>query len=85
MTIPYQQSRDIEQRLDQILDLICSDHYCTRSLAEVLNVSQPTVSRCITALRDRGHAIRSVRDEDGWHYELVDKPSQTTKPRRNPA
>ena len=66
----YQQAFKIEQRLNDALRLIRRGRYSTPELAETLGVSIPTVSRCITALRERGHDIRPVRDTTGWHYIL---------------
>ena len=66
----YQRSLEIERRLDTTLDLIRSGEYSTPMLAEKLGVSIPTVSRQVTALRERGHDIRSERTEEGWRYIL---------------
>jgi hypothetical protein len=33
----------------------------------------PTIARCITALRERGYDIRSERHGDGWRYVLAGK------------
>ena len=67
----YQRSFAIERRLDETLALIRKGNHSTPSLAETLGVSIPTVSRCLTALRARGHDIQSVRGPDGWHYVLA--------------
>ena len=40
-------------------------------LAEEVGVSIPTISRCVTALRERGHDIRAEKHEDGWRYMLA--------------
>jgi biotin operon repressor len=40
----------------------------TPLLAEALNVSVPTVSRYVTALRERGHDIRAEKHPEGWRY-----------------
>lgn len=66
----YQRSLDIEARLDSVLQLIRIGGYSTPKLAEKLGVSIPTVSRDVTALRQRGHAIRSMRTDDGWTFVL---------------
>lgn len=50
----YQRSRDIEQRLQDVVRLIRSGKFSTPSLAMHLGVSIPTVSRYVTALRGRG-------------------------------
>jgi biotin operon repressor len=66
----YQRSLDIESRLDSVLQLIRHGGYSTPKLAERLGVSIPTVSRDVTALRQRGHDIRSTRTADGWSFVL---------------
>ena len=66
----YQRSLGIETRLETVLRLIRSGGYSTPKIAEQLGVSIPTVSRDVTALRERGHNIRSVRAADGWRYIL---------------
>lgn len=74
--MPYQRSLAIEQRLQTMLRLIRSGTYSTPMLAERLGVSIPTVSRHVTALRARGHRIRSERSGQHWRYVLV--PSAVT-------
>jgi biotin operon repressor len=75
----YQRSREIEQRLDTVLRLIRSGRFSTPMLAEELGVSIPTVSRCVSALRDRGHDIRSEKHADGWCYVLVQQPKMRSR------
>ena len=75
----YQRSLDIERRLEAALVLIGSGGYSTPMLAEELGVSIPTVSRVVTALRQRGHEIRSERKPDGWRYVLADRPSDSAR------
>lgn len=67
----YQRSLDIERRLEAVLGMIRKGSYSTPRLAEELGVSIPTVSRDVTALRQRGHDIRAERGENGWRYVLV--------------
>ena len=67
----YQRSLDIERRLKTVLELIRSGECSTPMIANQLRVSIPTVSRDVTALRERGHNIRSERNGDGWRYFLV--------------
>lgn len=69
----YQRSLKIERRLDQVLRLIRTGRYSTPMLAEEVGVSIPTVSRCVTALRERGHDIRARKHGAGWRYTLVRK------------
>jgi biotin operon repressor len=71
----YRRSKMIENRLADMLSLIRSGGQSTPSLAEKFGISQPTVSRCLTALRERGYTIRSVREDTGWSYELVSEPA----------
>lgn len=70
----YQRSRDIERRLRDLLGLIRTGRHSTPTLSQALRISQPTVSRCLTALRERGYSIRAVKDAEGWSYELVGEP-----------
>jgi biotin operon repressor len=68
--VVYRRSHDIELRLEEILRLISVGRYATPALAKALRVSIPTVSRCVTALRDRGYDIRAVKQAGGWQYVL---------------
>jgi biotin operon repressor len=67
----YQRSLDIETRLTTALRLIQAGQYSTPALARELGVSIPTVSRCVTALRERGFDIRAERQGNVWHYVLA--------------
>ena len=67
----YQRSLDIERRLEDVLRLIRSGGFSTPKIAEELGVSIPTVSRDVTALRERGHDIQSERRDGSWHYVLM--------------
>jgi biotin operon repressor len=73
----YQRTLEIDRRLHTILRLIRSGKYSTPMLASRLGVSVPTISRDITALRDRGHDIQSERTAQGWRYVLIGKPTKT--------
>ncbi len=66
----YQRSLEIERRLELALRLITTGKYSTPTLANALQVSIPTVSRCISALRDRGYRIRAKKVATGWSYTL---------------
>ena len=68
--MPYERSQALEQRLQQLLDLLRRGRHSAESLAAALEISQPTVSRCLAALRKRGHLIKAVKDERGWAYRL---------------
>lgn len=67
----YQRSLDIERRLAIVLRLIRSGGYSTPMIADELGISIPTVSRDVTALRERGHNIRSQRKDGAWGFVLV--------------
>ncbi len=70
----YQRSFEIGQRLDTVLCLIRTGRYSTPRLAEKLGVSIPTISRYVTALRERGHDIRAEKNGSGWRYVLLKNP-----------
>ncbi len=67
----YQRSMEIERRLQAALGLIRSGQYSTPMLAKELGISIPTVSRHVTALRERGYDIRAERSADGWRFVLM--------------
>ena len=73
--MPFERSLEIERRLDEVLRLIRTGRFSTPELAEELGVSIPTISRCVTALRLRGHDIRAEKHEDGWAYRLLAEPA----------
>ena len=76
----YQRSLHIEQRLESVLELVRSGKYSTPALAEQLYVSIPTISRCVSALRERGHNIRAEKHGNGWRYVLVRRTRQSSSP-----
>ena len=69
--MPFERSLEIERRLDEVLRLIRTGRFSTPKLAEKVGVSIPTISRCVTALRARGHKIRAERHDGGWRYVLA--------------
>jgi biotin operon repressor len=71
--MPFERSLVIERRLEEVLRLIGTGRFSTPMLAEKLGVSIPTISRCVTALRKRGHIIRAERQDDGWRYVLASR------------
>ena len=82
----YQRSYEIESRLENLLQLIKTGRYSTPQLAAVLHVSHPTVSRSISALRQRGYTIESVKGPEGWAYKLnedlkITRNSSISEPR----
>lgn len=72
----YEKSLAIKRRLDDLLRLIRTGSHSTPTLAAALGVSIPTVSRCLKALRERGHDIRPERAADGWHYVLATRSTR---------
>jgi biotin operon repressor len=77
----YQQSQEIESRLARLLELIRNGEYSTPALASTLNVSTPTISRCIFAVRRRGYAITAVRTGARWCYKI--SPNNRESPTRS--
>lgn len=67
----YQRSLDIERRLEAVLGMIHKGIYSAPKIAEMLDVSIPTVSRDVAALRQRGYDIEAQRGKNGWRYLLV--------------
>ena len=69
--MPFERSLEIERRLEDVLRLISSGRFSTPMLAEEVGVSIPTISRCVSALRERGYDIRAERCGNSWHYILT--------------
>lgn len=67
----YQQSLEIERRLDRVLRLIRTGRYSTPLLAQEIGVSTPTISRCATDLRARGLHIKAEHNGSRWRYLLA--------------
>lgn len=76
----YDRSLAIEQRLDAVLRLVRTGRYSTPRLADELEVSIPTISRCVEALRERGHDIVAENNCGTWRYVLRRNVSQTAPP-----
>lgn len=76
----YERSLQIESRLQSVLQLIATGSYSTPELAEKMGVSVPTISRDVTALRQRGHSIRAERIDRGWRYLLDVQPTEKHDP-----
>lgn len=72
----YEKAFAIERRLTELVRLLRGGKLSTPALAQKLGVSVPTVSRDITALRQRGYEIRSLRVSRSWGYELVTEPAE---------
>jgi len=71
---------EIERRLETVVRLIRTGHFSTPRLAERLGVSIPTVSRYVTALRQRGYEIKAMKESRGWRYILASKPTGRPRP-----
>src|SRR5580700_10835857 len=82
-SVLYQRSLGIEQRLAEVLGLIRRGRYSTPQIAAELQVSIPTISRAVTALRERGHDIRAQKQGNGWRYVLNRAQSQHRKSYRH--
>ena len=72
--MPYERSRQIEQRFGRVVGLIQAGCSTSADLSAALNVSRGTVHRIIAELRRRGFSIRSVREDNGWSYEITACP-----------
>lgn len=68
--MPYQRSLEIERRLKAVLLCVAEGDYSTSQIARKLGISIPTVSRNLSALRERGYAIHSERFGKRWRYVL---------------
>jgi transposase len=77
--MPFERSLEIEQRLETVLRLIRTGGYSTPMLADEVGVSIPTISRCVTALRLRGHDIRAEKNGGGWRYVVTEKQNPGKK------
>lgn len=83
--MPYERLLAIESRLQTVLRLIATGDYSTPELASEVGVSIPTISRDVTALRQRGYAIRAERIGMAWHYVLEEpKKRQASMGKRKP-
>lgn len=74
----YERTLAIGQRFAAILDLIRAGQHSTRTLAAALSVSEPTISRCLAALRHRGYQIEPRRKGQTWCFVLVHEPRVVT-------
>jgi biotin operon repressor len=72
----YNRSLEIERRLGDVLRLVREGQQSTPTLAKALNISEPTVSRCLKALRSRGYSIRAVKHGETWSYELTEQSAR---------
>lgn len=68
----YARTSAIPERHRSLLGLIREANLSTRSLADRLGVSEPTVNRDIEFLREQGHQIKAVRVDRRWAYRLIE-------------
>ena len=73
----FERSLEIECRLDDVFRLIRTGRFSTPMLAEEVVV--PTISRCVNALRLRGHDIRAEKHDHGWRYVVAGKKTSERK------
>ena len=66
----YERTFSIGRRHRKLIGLIRSGRFSTPSLARRLGVSDQTVYRDIMSLKERGYAIRSVKQGQKWAYQL---------------
>lgn len=69
----YERSYSIEKRLQNVLELVRLGKFSTPEIAERVGVSVPTISRDVTALRERGYAIHAERKGSTWCYSLAER------------
>lgn len=63
-------SRDLET---EAFLYISQKQVSAPGLAELLGVSVPTASRVVAQLRKSGVNVVSIRDAEGWRYEIREK------------
>jgi biotin operon repressor len=67
----YQHSLEVHKRLEAVLQLVRTGRYSTPTIAAMIGVSIPTISRIVAALREQGHQIQAERTRQGWRYVLL--------------
>jgi hypothetical protein len=60
----FQQPIEINERMENVLPLIETGKYLTRSHSEEISVFIPTILRIVAVLCERGHATQTVRNEN---------------------
>ena len=68
----YEKTQQIEERFRKAITLLSEKPHGVKQLASFLSVSPSTVRRIIVALNRRGYIIKSMRDDEGWRYVLMD-------------
>ncbi len=67
----YEKTSAISERHSILLQLVREGDHSTRSLADQLEVSEPTINRDIEFLREQGYEIKAVRVQRRWAYRLA--------------
>lgn len=67
----YERALSIGRRHRRLIGLIRSGRLSTPSLARRLGVSEQTVYRDVTFLKEHGYPIRSVKQGRRWAYHLA--------------
>jgi predicted DNA-binding transcriptional regulator YafY len=76
----YGRSYSIEKRLQDVLELARAGRYSAQEMAERVGVSVPTISRDITALRERGYPVLAARRGNTWCYVLPKHAQPESRP-----
>lgn len=80
----YERTLYIGERHRKLLGLLRTGRFSTPLLARRLGVSEPTIYRDITSLRERGYPIRSVKQGQRWAYCVAGNPATAnTRMRRS--
>ncbi len=67
----YERTTAISERHALLIDLIRRGELSSKSLADELGVSEPTVNRDIEFLRSQGYEIKAVRVDRKWAYRIL--------------
>lgn len=70
-TVRYERTSAISERHSTLLQLVREGDHSTKSLADHLEVSQPTINRDIEFLREQGYEIKAVRVQRRWAYQIA--------------
>jgi biotin operon repressor len=79
IVMPYERNITIESRLQEVLRLVSEGHFSANEIARLLGVSVPTVSRDVSALRQRGYSLKAERHGMAWRYKLIGYAGSTKR------
>lgn len=68
----YERTTAISERHTLLIGLIRRGELSSKSLADELGVSEPTVNRDIEFLRSQGYEIKAVRVDRKWAYRFLE-------------